>query len=109
MNENSPLVLLFVGFISLVMLFAQLKLFSIDATLKEVLRALRDQKREPQQVIQSVSDTGETAPAQEKEQQVQSAAELVAAGLALACPFCGKSKPKKASRCGACWRRIPAG
>lgn len=84
MNENSPLVLLFVGFISLVMLFAQLKLFSIDATLKEVLRALRDQKREAQQVIQSVSDIDETAPAQENEQQVPAGS----AGDAI-CPTCG--------------------
>jgi hypothetical protein len=43
---DNSMVLLLVGFISLVMLFAQLKLFSIDSTLKEILSELQRQRKE---------------------------------------------------------------
>lgn len=43
---DNSLVFLLVGFVSLVMLFAQLKLFSIDSTLKEILDELRKQQKE---------------------------------------------------------------
>jgi hypothetical protein len=43
---DNTLALLLVGFISLVMLFAQLKLFSIDTSLKEILSELRKQRKE---------------------------------------------------------------
>ena len=42
MNDLSSIALLLYAFIGLVLLFAQLKLFSIDATLKEIQRDLRE-------------------------------------------------------------------
>lgn len=39
--ENYPIVTILVGGIGLVMLFAQIKLFSIDETLKAILEDLR--------------------------------------------------------------------
>lgn len=45
--ENYPLALLLVGGIGLVMLFAQVKLFSIDETLKAILEELRKSNEAP--------------------------------------------------------------
>ena len=45
MSEDLQLVLLLSGFIGLVMLFAQLKLFSIDATLGEITNKLEHLER----------------------------------------------------------------
>jgi hypothetical protein len=45
--ENYPLALFLVGGIGLVMLFAQVKLFSIDETLKAILEELRKANETP--------------------------------------------------------------
>jgi hypothetical protein len=92
LKMDSSVVLMLVGFVSLVMLFAQLKLFSIDSTLKAILQALQDQKRRDQAPAQSVSEVGEGTPAQE---------------VALRpCSRCGKELPVNASRCPHCLETV---
>lgn len=48
MDGNYTLAYLLIGGVGLVMLFAQARLFSIDATLKAILEELREANRKPE-------------------------------------------------------------
>jgi hypothetical protein len=95
---DNTLVSILIAFVSLVMLFAQLKLFSIDGTLKEVLKVLQDQAKG-----RSVGpDPSEPSIAREEPEQPGS----TSVQGQRPCPHCGTMIFSKARRCDSCWRRV---